>query len=363
MLRHGRHLLRRLPDRRRAACAETAERAVAGRPLSLPALDIHTVGAGGGSIAWRDAGGALRVGPGLGGRRARARPATGAAATGRRSPTPTSCSAGCWTTRRWPAALRARPRARPSGPSSAPRGRARPRRCWRARRGSCASPRPRCSARCALMTVERGIDPRGFALMPFGGAGPAARGRARARARDRAHALPARLRRAVRARPGRRGAAPRRRAHGHAAPARRSRRRAPRRRARALARAGRARRSASAPARVRVRHELRYRGQSFELPVEEELDRARRDGGSIPAALREAFARAHEQRYGYRDDGGGGRAGQHPRLGVGRRAGARPARRGRRQRRARGHAPDRASTARRSRRRPASASPRPAATL
>ena len=42
---------------------ETAQREVAGRPLALPALDIHTVGAGGGSIAWRDAGGALRVGP------------------------------------------------------------------------------------------------------------------------------------------------------------------------------------------------------------------------------------------------------------------------------------------------------------
>src|SRR5271170_2533943 len=43
--------------------SETAEREIAGRPLSLPALDIHTVGAGGGSIAWRDPGGALRVGP------------------------------------------------------------------------------------------------------------------------------------------------------------------------------------------------------------------------------------------------------------------------------------------------------------
>src|SRR5438445_6096632 len=43
--------------------SETAARLVAGRPLSLPALDIHTVGAGGGSIAWRDRGGALRVGP------------------------------------------------------------------------------------------------------------------------------------------------------------------------------------------------------------------------------------------------------------------------------------------------------------
>ncbi|HEY3970335.1 MAG TPA: hydantoinase/oxoprolinase family protein, partial [Solirubrobacteraceae bacterium] len=43
--------------------AETALRSVAGRPLALPTLDIHTVGAGGGSIAWRDGGGALRVGP------------------------------------------------------------------------------------------------------------------------------------------------------------------------------------------------------------------------------------------------------------------------------------------------------------
>ncbi len=43
--------------------AETAERVIAGRPLSLPALDIHTVGAGGGSIAYIDAGGLLKVGP------------------------------------------------------------------------------------------------------------------------------------------------------------------------------------------------------------------------------------------------------------------------------------------------------------
>jgi N-methylhydantoinase A len=32
-------------------------------PVSVPTIDIHTVGAGGGSIAWVDAGGALRVGP------------------------------------------------------------------------------------------------------------------------------------------------------------------------------------------------------------------------------------------------------------------------------------------------------------
>jgi N-methylhydantoinase A len=36
---------------------------IAGLPLTVPMLDIHTVGAGGGSIARFDAGGALRVGP------------------------------------------------------------------------------------------------------------------------------------------------------------------------------------------------------------------------------------------------------------------------------------------------------------
>jgi N-methylhydantoinase A len=41
----------------------TSESTVAGVPLSVPMLDIHTVGAGGGSIARFDSGGMLRVGP------------------------------------------------------------------------------------------------------------------------------------------------------------------------------------------------------------------------------------------------------------------------------------------------------------
>src|SRR6202041_4102004 len=36
---------------------------VAGLPVGVPMLEIHTVGAGGGSLARFDAGGALRVGP------------------------------------------------------------------------------------------------------------------------------------------------------------------------------------------------------------------------------------------------------------------------------------------------------------
>jgi N-methylhydantoinase A len=42
---------------------QTAQRTIEGRVLQLPMVDVHTVGAGGGSIAWIDAGGALRVGP------------------------------------------------------------------------------------------------------------------------------------------------------------------------------------------------------------------------------------------------------------------------------------------------------------
>jgi N-methylhydantoinase A len=41
----------------------TTETVVAGVPIKLPMVDVHTVSAGGGSIAWADAGGALRVGP------------------------------------------------------------------------------------------------------------------------------------------------------------------------------------------------------------------------------------------------------------------------------------------------------------
>jgi N-methylhydantoinase A len=40
-----------------------SERAIGGYPVRIPALEIESVGAGGGSIAWVDSGGALKVGP------------------------------------------------------------------------------------------------------------------------------------------------------------------------------------------------------------------------------------------------------------------------------------------------------------
>ena len=44
-------------------CRLASEAVVHGYPIKAPMLDIHTVGAGGGSIAYVDSGGLLKVGP------------------------------------------------------------------------------------------------------------------------------------------------------------------------------------------------------------------------------------------------------------------------------------------------------------
>jgi N-methylhydantoinase A len=268
------------------AVAETAQRTVAGRPLALPALDIHTVGAGGGSIAWRDGGGALQVGPesagalpgpacyGRGGERATV---TDANLLLGRLPADTALAGGL--TLDLAAAERA----------------------VSALAGELDLDTLECAAgivRVAeaemlralrVMSVERGIDPRAYALMPFGGAGPL---HACALAEElgiervvcpRASGVLCAL--------GLAAAAPRRdvsrtvmlrgatfQAEAVARP-----------RAELLAQAG-----ATDGGRDRTVYELRYRGQSHELAVESRA--------TDPEILCEEFAREHEQRYGYRDD-------------------------------------------------------------
>jgi N-methylhydantoinase A len=143
----------------------------------------------------------------------------------------------------------------------------------------------------AVMTVQRGIDPRRFALMGFGGAGPL-----------HAVALAERLGIArvlcprvcgVLCALGLAAAAPRRDAAtttmlaGEHFTRERLADVVGRLAERAVADL------AGAVERVRVRFELRYRGQSFELAVEQEAD---------PRRLREAFEQEHERRYGYRDE-------------------------------------------------------------
>src|SRR4029077_8531476 len=43
--------------------ASARDTKIAGFPVMVPMIDVHTIGAGGGSIAYIDAGGAFRVGP------------------------------------------------------------------------------------------------------------------------------------------------------------------------------------------------------------------------------------------------------------------------------------------------------------
>ena len=62
-----------------------SEREVAGYPVRFPMIDVHSVGAGGGSIAWIDSGGFMHVGP----RSAGASPGPAAYGRGGESPTVT----------------------------------------------------------------------------------------------------------------------------------------------------------------------------------------------------------------------------------------------------------------------------------
>ena len=148
----------------------TDSRRIGGRPIQLPMVDVHTVGAGGGSIGWRDPGGALRVGP----RSAGAEPGPACYGRGGTEPTVTDANlllgnlaadsrlAGGVALDAEAAERgdrRASPRALGLDPLETAAGivRVANQEMVRALR---------------VVTVERGIDPRRFALLPFGGAGP-----------------------------------------------------------------------------------------------------------------------------------------------------------------------------------------------
>ena len=126
---------------------KTDSRRVAGRVIQLPMVDVHTVGAGGGSIGWRDSGGALRVGPALGG--GRARPgllrARRLRADGHRREPRSRLPEPRFAARR---RRRARRRGGRGGARAARRASSGSRRS-RPRRGSCGSRTRRWSGRCA----------------------------------------------------------------------------------------------------------------------------------------------------------------------------------------------------------------------
>jgi N-methylhydantoinase A/oxoprolinase/acetone carboxylase beta subunit len=133
------------------------ERSVAGYPVRLPSVDIQTVGAGGGSIAWRDEGGALRVGPESAG----AYP--GPACYGRGGTRPTVTDANI-VLGRLPETLAGGLRL-DRGAAERALGDLDPEAVIRAVNAEMMRA-------VRLVSVERGHDPRGLTLVAFGGAGP-----------------------------------------------------------------------------------------------------------------------------------------------------------------------------------------------
>lgn len=147
---------------------ETGSKRIAGRPLALPMVDIDTVGAGGGSIAWRDGGGALRVGPESAG----ADPGPACYGRGTR-PTVTDANLVLG---------RLDPETPLAGDITLDVGRAREAISRLARDlgmepEACAEGIIRVAnsemvRALRVVSVQRGLDPRRFTLLAFGGAGP-----------------------------------------------------------------------------------------------------------------------------------------------------------------------------------------------
>ncbi len=137
-------------------------------PVRVPMLDVRTIGAGGGSIAWLDRAGILQVGP----RSAGSDP--GPVALGRGGSQPTVTDANV--------VLGRINDARPIGAGKLHRDRARNalgelgEALALSPEGAAAAVLRVVNARMAgeirLMTIEQGHDPREFALVCFGGAGP-----------------------------------------------------------------------------------------------------------------------------------------------------------------------------------------------
>jgi N-methylhydantoinase A len=151
------------------AVRRTDSRTIDGRPIQLPTVDVHTVGAGGGSIGWRDPGGALRVGP----RSAGAVP--GPACYGRGGTEPTVTDANLLlgnlaadSTLAGGVALDAAAAEQAVGALAEELGLD----PLETAAGIVRVANGEMVRALRVVTVERGVDPRRFALLPFGGAGP-----------------------------------------------------------------------------------------------------------------------------------------------------------------------------------------------
>jgi N-methylhydantoinase A len=271
------------------AVQEQSAGSVADRPLALPMVAVHTVGAGGGSIAWRDPGGALRVGP----QSAGADPGPACYGRGGTEPTVTDANLvlGYLSTDAPLAGGVALDR------EAAERAIAELATALDLEPEACAEGIIRVAnaemvRALRVVTVQRGIDPRRYALLAFGGAGPL---HAAAIADElgideivcpRASGVLAALGLVV---------SPRRRDVQRSVFLSRDELTADAVSSLVSELGDQARGELGEPdAELRAVYELRYRGQAFELAVAESLTPS-------ADALREGFEALHEERYGYRD--------------------------------------------------------------
>ena len=283
------------------------DRAVAGFPIRLPMVDIHTVGAGGGSIAWFDRDGLLKVGPSSAG----ADPGPACYGKGGKSATVTDAnlvlgrlSAKGLIGGRMPldpdaarAAIEPIAERLELSRSNAPRF------------GIIEIVVANMVRAIRTVSVERGHDPRNYCLLAVRRRGAAARERSGARARHLSFPGAGRTRHLVRAGPDRI------RSKGRHRPLRP-------RAGSSKAIFGRIReilesldnrtrdawfaRESVKPAdrRVNVSFDMRYVGQNFELPVPVGV---RRRAARLPElgraeTLRSRFFAVHDQFYGFHND-------------------------------------------------------------
>jgi N-methylhydantoinase A len=259
----------------------TTETVIGGVPIRLPMVDVHSVSAGGGSIAWVDEGGAFRVGP----RSAGAVPGPAAYGRGGVEPAVTDANLvlGCLADG---ARLGGEVvlDVRPARDALRRLGEEIGMGAVEAAAGVVRVANAEMTKALRAISVERGLDPRDFALVAFGGAGPM-HACALAEELDMGTILVPKASGVLSALGLAISDVRRDYVHPlHAAVAE----------ADALAEPFRelesaARRDLGAPELTR-RGDLRYRGQAFELTV---------DGGE-PGELAAAFHEAHERRYGFR---------------------------------------------------------------
>jgi N-methylhydantoinase A len=142
--------------------------AVAGVPIALPRVLVETVSAGGGSIAWVDDGGALRVGP----RSAGVRPGPAAFGRGGTQPTVTDAHVvlGTITATRISGGVSLDAAAADRALSSVAGQLGTPMR--RVADAVIATVDATMARALRRVSVERGIDPRACILVAFGGGGP-----------------------------------------------------------------------------------------------------------------------------------------------------------------------------------------------